>query len=153
PIVGGALFSQHVLVDLALVLTPAIGLLLSRTGIGLRLRALGDHPLAAASLGLSVRGQRSVILALGGLLGGVGGAALALATAGSFVEGITNGRGFVALAVVVFGRWSAAGVIGGALLFGFASALQFQFQAIGSQIPYQLFLMLPYVATLLALLI
>jgi ABC-type uncharacterized transport system permease subunit len=153
PLVGEALFGQHALVDAALVLTPAIALALSRTGLGLRIRALGDHPLAAASLGFSVRRDRTAILVVGGLLAGLSGAALSLATAGSFVEGVTNGRGFVALAVVVFGRWSAWGVLGGALLFGFASALQFQFQALGAGVPYQLFLMLPYVLTLLALLV
>jgi general nucleoside transport system permease protein len=153
PVVGSALFAQHALVDLGLFLTPALALLLRHTGVGLRLRALGDHPRAAASLGLSVRRGRVVTIAAGGALAGLGGAALTLAATNTFVEGITAGRGFIALAVVVFGRWSAWGVLGGALLFGFASALQFQFQAAALAVPYQLFLMLPYVLTLVVLLL
>jgi len=153
PIVGAALFGQHALVYLGLCLTPALAFLLAHTGVGLRLRALGDHPLAAASLGLPVRTGRTVALAAGGALAGLGGAALTLAATNTFVEGITAGRGFIALAVVVFGRWSPWGALGGALLFGLASALQFQFQAAALAIPYQLFLMLPYVLTLAVLLV
>ncbi len=153
PVVGAALFGQHALVYLGLCLTPALAFLLAHTGVGLRLRALGDHPLAAASLGLPVRTYRTLALAAGGALAGLGGAALTLAATNTFVEGITAGRGFIALAVVVFGRWSPWGALGGALLFGLASALQFQFQAAALAIPYQLFLMLPYVLTLAVLLV
>lgn len=153
PVVGAALFGQHALVYLGLCLTPVLAFLLLHTGIGLRLRALGDHPQAAASLGLPVRRDRTLALAAGGALAGLGGAALTLAATNTFVEGITAGRGFVALAVVVFGRWSPWGVLGGALLFGLASALQFQFQAAALTVPYQLFLMLPYALTLAVLLV
>lgn len=152
PLLGPTLFGQNALVYLALFLTPVLAIILAHTGLGLRLRALGDHPQAAASLGLPVRRDRTIALALGGALAGLGGAALTLAATNTFVEGITAGRGFIALAVVVFGRWSAWGVLGGALLFGLASALQFQFQAAALAIPYQLFLMLPYVLTLAVLL-
>lgn len=153
PVLGQAVFGQNALVYLGLCLTPLIAFVLAHTGLGLRLRALGDHPQAAASLGLPVRRDRTLTLALGGALAGLGGAALTLAATNTFVEGITAGRGFIALAVVVFGRWSAWGVLGGALLFGLASALQFQFQAAALTIPYQLFLMLPYVLTLGVLLL
>jgi simple sugar transport system permease protein len=153
PVVGQALFGQHALVYLGICLTPLLAFLLAHTGLGLRLRALGDHPQAAASLGLPVRRDRTLTLAVGGALAGLGGAALTLAATNTFVEGITAGRGYIALAVVVFGRWSAFGVLGGALLFGLASALQFQFQAAALAIPYQLFLMLPYVLTLGVLLV
>lgn len=153
PVLGQALFGQNALVYLGLCLTPVLAFVLTRTGLGLRLRALGDHPQAAASLGLPVRRDRTRVLAVGGALAGLGGAALTLAATNTFVEGITAGRGFIALAVVVFGRWSAWGVLGGALLFGLASALQFQFQAAALTIPYQLFLMLPYVLTLVVLLL
>ncbi|MBM4243334.1 MAG: ABC transporter permease [Deltaproteobacteria bacterium] len=153
PVLGQALFGQHALVYLGLCLTPLLAFGLAHTGLGLRLRALGDHPQAAASLGLPVRRDRTLALAVGGGLAGLGGAALTLAATNTFVEGITAGRGFIALAVVVFGRWSAWGVLGGALLFGLASALQFQFQAAALTIPYQLFLMLPYVLTLGVLLL
>jgi ABC-type uncharacterized transport system permease subunit len=153
PLAGRALFDQHALVYLALALVPLLSLALARTGAGLRLRALGDHPVAAASLGFPVRAYRVAALAVSGLLAGLAGAALALWTAGTFVEGITAGRGFVALAVVVFARWSPWGALAGALLFGLANALQFQFQAIAIDAPYQVFLMLPYALTLLALLV
>lgn len=151
PLLGRALFSQNVLVYVGLVTTVVIAVVLRRTGLGLRLHALGDHPLSVASLGVSVRLYRTLTLALAGALAGLGGACLVLVTANTFVEGITAGRGFVALAVVVFARWTAAGVLAGALLFGFASALQFQFQAAALGIPYQAFLMLPYGVTLVAL--
>jgi simple sugar transport system permease protein len=153
PVLGTALFGQHALVYLGLCLTPVLAFVLTHTGLGLRVRALGDHPLAAASLGLPVRSYRTLALAAGGMLAGLGGAALTLAATNTFVEGITAGRGFIALAVVVFGRWSPWGVLGGALLFGLASALQFQFQAAALAIPYQVFLMLPYVLTLGVLLV
>jgi ABC-type uncharacterized transport system permease subunit len=153
PLVGAPLFAQHALVYAGVCATPLLAFLFRRTGLGLRLRALGDHPRAAASLGISVQRGRVAALAVGGGLAGLGGAALTLAATNTFVEGITAGRGFIALAVVVFGRWSAWGVLGGALLFGLASALQFQFQAAALAVPYQLFLMLPYVLTLVVLLL
>jgi simple sugar transport system permease protein len=153
PLIGPALFGQHALVYLGLCLTPVLAVVLGHTGLGLRLRSLGDHPHAAASLGLPVRRYRVATLAVGGALGGLGGAALTLAATNTFVEGITAGRGFIALAVVVFGRWSPWGALAGSLLFGLASALQFQFQAAALAVPYQLFLMLPYVITLVVLLL
>lgn len=153
PFLGSVLFRQHALVYLGLVATPAMAFVLAHTGLGLRLRALGDHPLAAASLGLPVRGYRVAAIAVGGALAGLAGASLTLAATNTFVEGITAGRGFIALAVVVFGRWSPWGALAGALLFGLASGLQFQFQAAALAVPYQLFLMLPYVLTLLVLLL
>jgi general nucleoside transport system permease protein len=148
PILGHALFSRNLLVYVAFAATGVVAFVLFRTGLGLRLRALGDHPLAAASLGISVRGHRTATLAAAGALAGLAGASLVLATASTFVEGITAGRGFIALAVVVFARWRPLGVLAGALLFGFASALQFQFQAADLGVPYQLFLALPYILTL-----
>jgi simple sugar transport system permease protein len=153
PVVGPALFRQHALVYGALVATPALAFVLARTGLGLRLRSLGDHPQAAASLGIGVRAYRTAALGVGGALAGLAGAALTLAATNTFVEGITAGRGFIALAVVVFGRWSPWGALGGAVLFGLASALQFQFQAAALAVPYQVFLMLPYVLTLAVLLV
>jgi simple sugar transport system permease protein len=148
PVAGKAFFAQNLLVYVAFVGTAVVAFVLFRTGIGLRLRAMGDHPAAAASLGISVRGHRAATLAVAGALAGLAGASLVLATASTFVEGITAGRGFIALAVVVFARWRPLGALAGALLFGFASALQFQFQAADLGVPYQLFLALPYVLTL-----
>jgi simple sugar transport system permease protein len=153
PFVGRIFFSQNAVVYVAIIVVPILAVLLSRTGLGLRLRAIGDHPAAASSLGYSVRAHRFWATLVGGALGGLGGATLTLAATNTFVEGITAGRGFVALAVVVFGRWSPWGVLAGALLFGLASALQFQLQAAALSIPYQAFLMLPYVLTLVVLVV
>ncbi len=149
---GPKFASLHILVWFALLLVAVLGIMLSRTGVGRRLRALGEHPQAVATLGVSVRGWRSAAVVFGGALGGLAGGALVLGTAGSFVEGVTAGRGFVALATVVFGRWSALGVLAGTLVFGLASALQFRLQALDLGVAWQLFLLLPYVATLVALL-
>jgi general nucleoside transport system permease protein len=155
PLVGRPLFEQHALVYLGLALVPVLAIGIRRTGLGLRLRALGDHPTAAASLGLPVRLYRTAALVVCGGLAGLAGASLTLWTAGTFVEGVTSGRGFVALAVVVFARWSPWGVLAGSLLFGLVNALQFHFQATASSpaLPYQLFLVLPYVVTLAAMLL
>lgn len=139
---------QNLLVYLALALVPMLGVLFGRTGLGLRLRAIGDHPQAAASLGYSVRRYKTAALLVAGLLAGLAGATLTLAATNTFVEGVTAGRGFVALAVVVFGRWSPWGALAGALLFGLVSALQFQLQAADLALPHQVALMLPYVVTL-----
>ena len=140
--------AQNVLVYFAFVLVPMLSILFGRTGLGLRLRAIGDHPQAAASLGYPVRVYKAAALLVAGTLAGFAGATLTLAATNTFVEGVTAGRGFVALAVVVFGRWSPWGVLAGALLFGLVSALQFQLQAAAFAVPHQLALMLPYLVTL-----
>lgn len=143
--------AQSGLAYLALVLVPLLALLFGRTGLGLRLRALGEHPVAAASLGYPVRRYRLVTLLCSGFLSGLAGAALTLSASDTFVEGVTSGRGFVALAVVVFGRWSPWGILAGSMIFGLAGALQFQLQAASFAIPHQIALMLPYILTLVVL--
>lgn len=148
PVVGPALASQNGLVYLALLLVPALAFLFKRTGLGLRLRSIGDHPQAAASLGYRVQSYKVAALLGAGLLAGLAGATLTLAATNTFVEGVTAGRGFVALAVVVFGRWSPWGVLAGALIFGLVNALQFQLQAADLAVPHQIALMLPYLVTL-----
>lgn len=151
PLVGSVFASQNGLVYLALLLVPVLAFLFRRTGLGLRLRAIGDHPQAAASLGYRVRSYKVGAMLCAGALSGLAGATLTLAATNTFVEGVTAGRGFVALAVVVFGRWSSWGVLGGALLFGLVNALQFQLQAAAVALPYQIALMLPYLVTLAVL--
>lgn len=151
PVLGPVLAGQNALVWLALALVPAMAFLFKRTGLGLRLRAIGDHPQAAASLGYRVRTYKVAAVLLAGVLAGLAGATLTLAATNTFVEGVTAGRGFVALAVVVFGRWSPWGALGGALIFGLVSALQFQLQAADVSVPHQIALMLPYVVTLAVL--
>jgi simple sugar transport system permease protein len=120
---------------------------------GLRLRSLGEHPKAADTVGISViRGRYSAVV-VSGVLGGLAGANLTLEQVGSFTTGMTNGRGFIALAANIFGRWTPAGSYGASLLFGFADALQVKMQILRGQIaiPSQFFLMLPYVLTVIVL--
>lgn len=133
---------------IALALVPLVWAALVRTRTGLRLRAVGEAPEAAESLGIPVARLRFAAIAVGAVLAGAAGGVLSLAYSNTFVEGMSAGRGFIALAIVVFGRWHPLGVLGGALLFGGATAAQFQLQAAGVAIPYQLLLMLPYVLTL-----
>ena len=151
PIVGHALFGQPAVTYLAYVATPALWWWLYRTHGGLSLRAVGENPEAAAAAGVSPQRVRWRALLVGGALGGLGGGSLVLAQVGTFAEGMSAGRGFIAIAVVALGRWHPAGAALAALLFGAASALQFLFQAMGWSVPYQLFLALPYVLTLGAL--
>jgi simple sugar transport system permease protein len=151
PILGGALFSHNMLVYLAFALVPITGYLLWRTRYGLSLRAAGERPEAADSLGLDVYRLRWQALLVAGLLTGLGGAYLTLAYAGTFVENISAGRGYVALAVVILGRWKPWGLAAASILFGAAMALQFGLQALGTTIPYQIFLALPYALTLAVL--
>jgi ABC-type uncharacterized transport system permease subunit len=151
PMIGPALFDQNALVYLAFLLVPIFAYGVTRTRYGLHLRAAGEHPEAADALGLNVYRIRWTALIIAGAMSGLGGAYLTLAYANTFVEGISGGRGFVALAVVIVGRWSAWGIAAAATLFGAAIALQFTLQATGTDLPYQLFLALPYLLTLVVL--
>jgi ABC-type uncharacterized transport system permease subunit len=151
PIVGPAFFAQAPTAYLAYALAPALWWLLYRTEWGLELRAAGEEPDAAAAAGVRVRTLRFITTLFAGALAGIAGAHLALAHTGTFSEGMSAGRGFIAIAVVVLGRWNPPLVLVAALFFGAASALQFFLQTLGWQIGYQLFLALPYVLTLAAL--
>jgi simple sugar transport system permease protein len=151
PLIGGALFGQAGTVYLAYAAAPLLWWFIFRTSWGLELRAVGEAPAAAEAAGVRVRAVRFWASVFGGLLAGVAGAHLALAHAGTFSENMSAGRGFIAIAVVVLGRWNPLLVLAAALFFGAASALQFFLQALGLDLPYQLFLALPYVLTLAAL--
>lgn len=151
PVVGTALFSQPPVTYVAYLLVPCLAWWLSRTHAGLSLRAIGERPEAAEAAGVRVDRTRTLAILIGGALGGLAGGTLVLAQAGTFAEGMSAGRGFIAIAIVVLGRWSPWGVAGGALLFGAASAMQFAFQAMGLNAPYQLFLVAPYLLTLMVL--
>ncbi len=151
PLIGPALFDQAATAYLAYLAAPALWWFLFRTEWGLELRAVGEEPDAAAAAGVRVLWTRFWATVFGGALAGVAGAHLALAHAGTFAENMSAGRGFIAIAVVVLGRWNPVLVLVAALLFGAASALQFQAQTLGWDVPYQLFLAFPYVLTLAAL--
>jgi general nucleoside transport system permease protein len=151
PLLGPACFVQPSITYLAYLLVPAIWWWMYRTQAGLALRAIGEHPAAAIAAGISPQKVQSIAVVFGGALGGISGGMLVLAQAGTFAQGMSAGRGFIAIAIVVLGRWNPLGTALAALIFGGASALQFFFQAMGWTIPYQLFLAFPYVLTLIAL--
>jgi general nucleoside transport system permease protein len=151
PVLGPALFQQPAPTYLAFAALPLVWWLLFRTRAGLALRAAGEAGATARASGVSVRLVRTGATLLGGAFAGLAGATLVLAQVGTFAERMTAGRGFVAIAIVVLGRWHPAGIAVAALLFGAATALQYVFQALDLAVPYQLFLMLPYLLVLLAL--
>jgi ABC-type uncharacterized transport system permease subunit len=151
PLLGPVLFEQSVLTYLGWILIPLTGWFLFRSWWGLALRASGESSEAARATGIPVRRLQTLATLTGGALSGLAGATLVLAQVGTFAEKMTAGRGFIAIAIVVLGRWHPAGVLLAALLFGAASALQFALQAMGLTAPYQLFLALPYSLALLAL--
>lgn len=151
PVIGAALFAQPPVTYVVYLLAPAMAWWLGRTHAGLALRAIGERPEAAEAAGIAVNRLRVLAVLVGGALGGLAGGTLVLAQAGTFAENMSAGRGFIAIAIVVLGRWRPMGVALAALLFGAASALQFAFQAMGWGAPYQLFLAIPYLLTLAAL--
>lgn len=136
-----------------LLCIPAVWLLLKKTGWGLALRASGEFTKAVESAGYSVTALRAQGLALSGAFGGLGGAYLAAGIAGSFSENMTAGRGFVAIAMVTFGRWNPWFVVAAALMVGYAESLQFSLQAQGIALPHQLLLAMPYIIALAVLVI
>jgi ABC-type uncharacterized transport system permease subunit len=140
-----------VLTLLACVAVPLCHYTLLHTRWGLALRATGEDRHAALANGVPVARVQTTALLLAGAFAGIGGAVLVLGQVGSFAEKMTAGRGFVAIAIVVLGRWTPFGVLGAALAFGALQALQFLLQGMGLDLPYQLFLVLPYAVTLLAL--
>jgi general nucleoside transport system permease protein len=152
PIVGDVFFKHSILVYATVLVVPLAAFLLYRTGFGLAVRSVGEHPKAADTVGISVSRIRYACVALGAALAGAGGAFLTLSHTNLFVEGMVAGRGFIALAVVVFGRWKPWGVFWASLLFGVFYGLQLNLQAMtNSIIPYQFWQALPYLATLIAL--
>ncbi len=151
PWLGALFFAQTPFVCAGWLLALAVGLVLARTRPGLKLRAVGESARAADAEGVAVPRIRAAAVLIGSALAGLAGAALSLAQSDSFTEGMTAGRGFIALAIVIFGRWSALGVLLASLFFGCATALQFRLQARGVAIPYPVFLMFPYLITLAVL--
>jgi len=152
PLIGTVLFRNPPITYLALILVFVVHYGLFYTTWGLRTRAVGEHPRAADTVGINVYRMRYMNVMLGGAIAGLAGAFLTLESVGSFERAMTNGRGFVALAVMIFGKWTPLGSWGAALLFGFANAAQIQLQ-FGDvlQIPHQFIGMLPYVLTIVVL--
>jgi ABC-type uncharacterized transport system permease subunit len=150
PIVGPILFNQSVIVYLMYVVVIVIQIALFKTRWGLRLRSVGEHPEAADSVGIRVNRTRFRAVVLGAAVAGLGGAFFTLGSVGAFGREMTAGNGFIALAALIFGRWNPIGALAAALLFGFADNLQNVLSIIGSPIPSQFLLMLPYIVTIFA---
>lgn len=151
PLLGPALFRNGPITYLAIILVFVVHYVLFYTKWGLRTRAVGEHPSAADTVGINVYKMRYINVILGGALAGLAGAFLTLEGVGTFDRGMTNGRGFLALAIMIFGKWTPLGAWGAALLFGFTYALQTQLQFWGLNLPPQFIGSMPYILTILVL--
>ncbi len=151
PFIGPLLFDQTPMVYLAYALVIFTAIYFNKTKSGLNFKAVGEHPKAAATLGINVIGVRYAASVICGALAGMGGAYLTTCYTTTYVDGNVAGRGFIALAAVIFGRWSAGGVLLACLFFGFCDALQIRLQVGSFGVPYQFFQMIPYLATVVVL--
>ena len=151
PVLGPILGQQNPLTYLALFLVPVSSFLLFQTRLGLRIRAVGEHPRAADTAGIPVFPLQYLSVGICGALAGIGGAYLSLCQVSIFVKGMTAGRGFMAMAAMIFGKWTPWGAFGASLLFAFADALQISVQAAGLNLPADLLMCAPYVLTIFAL--
>jgi general nucleoside transport system permease protein len=150
PILGPILFKQSVVGYLMYVAVIVVWVGLFKTKWGLRVRAVGEHPQAADTMGIKVNATRFWNVTLGGAIAGIGGSFFTLVAIDSFTKEISGGRGFIALAALIFGRWNPIGAFFAALLFGFADNLQSIVTIIGTPVPSQFMAMLPYLVTVLA---
>jgi simple sugar transport system permease protein len=151
PLIGPLLFRFDAVVYLSLLVVVAVGWVLARTRIGLQIRAVGEAPHSAHAIGMPVIGLRYAAVLFGGAMAGVGGAYMSLALTPMWVEGMVAGRGWIALAQVVFATWKPRNVVLGAYLFGGVTVLQFHGQGMGLAVPSQFLSMLPYLATIVIL--
>ena len=151
PIVGQAFFQHNLLVYGAYALVPLAWFVLNKTTIGLKIKAVGENPEAADSLGVSVAGVRYFTVTLGGVLSGIAGASLSIALLNVFQQNMTAGLGFIAVALVYFGAWRPFGVLFGALLFSTVQSMQNWVQTLGIPIPSDFAVMMPYVLTIVVL--
>jgi len=150
PVLGPMLFTQTAIVYLMYVALAAVYFFMFKTRWGLRVRAVGEYPLAADTVGIKVYRTRYISVVIGGALAGLGGAAFTLGSVGAFGDKMTNGAGYIALAALIFGRWNPILAALAGLLFGFAQNLQYVLTAVGSPVPSELLLMLPYALTVVA---
>ncbi|MHB1613958.1 MAG: ABC transporter permease [Actinomycetes bacterium] len=150
PILGPIFFDQSFFFYLTVAVLVVLQIALFRSRWGLRVRAVGEHPVAADTMGINVLFIRYRNVVLGGVLAGLAGAYLTIGTVGAFGKDISSGKGFIALAALIFGRWTPIGALGAALIFGFADALQNILSILGAPIPSSFLLMAPYLATIFA---
>lgn len=150
PVLGPMFFSHNVLVYFGLVMVFVLWFVMRKTSLGLKIIAAGEHPKAADSLGIHVNFTRWMTTLFSGLMLGLAGAYLSIAQSNSFAESMTGGKGFIALAVVILGKWNPIGILWGAMIFGGANALQMTMQNLGLNIPNNIIMMMPYIVTVLA---
>lgn len=153
PYLGPILFDQRVVTYVVLLAVPVVWLLLYRSRLGLEIRCIGENPKALDIKGHSVALRQYAAVLFGGAMAGLGGACLTVAATAHFVPDMVNGRGWLALVIVIAGGWTPGRVLAAALIFSFLDALQLQIQGVGIQIPYQLLLAMPYIAAILALML
>lgn len=151
PVIGPALFNQSIPVYLTFLAIPVLWFVLQKTNIGLKIRAVGEHPKACDTVGIDVRKIRYQAVLFSGLMTGFAGAFVSMGQLSFFTEGMVAGRGFMALAAVVFGNYTPVGTMFAALIFGAGEALQYRLQAANTGIPYQFLTMLPYLITVVAI--
>ena len=149
PIVGPILFAGNFFVYAVFALVIAIHFALFHTRYGLRVRAVGEHPRAADTVGINVNFTRYRNVILGGMVAGLGGAYFTIGSTGSFEREMTAGRGFIGLAAMIFGGWTPVGAFLASLVFGFADALQSRLSILGSAVPSDILLMIPYITTII----
>jgi general nucleoside transport system permease protein len=150
PVIGPIFFAQSIIVYLMYVVVIVIHIALFKSKWGLRTRSVGEHPTAAESVGIDVNKVRFRNVLIAGAVAGLGGAFFTLGAVGSFSKEMTAGKGFIALAALIFGRWSPLGAVAAALIFGFADNLQGVLTITGTPIPSEFMLMAPYIATIIA---
>jgi len=151
PWIGNIFFNQNILVYFAFLLVPISSYVLNKTTLGLKIRAVGQNPEAADSLGVSVARVRYFTVIFGGTMSGLAGASLSIALLNVFQQGMTAGQGFIAVALVYFGAWRPWGVLAGALLFSLVNGLQLWIQVLGIPIAPEFAVMMPYILTILVL--
>jgi general nucleoside transport system permease protein len=153
PVIGEGIFNSYPTTYLAIVLVIVIYLILFKTPFGLRLRAVGEHPSAADTLGVNVNKMRYIGVILSGMLAGIGGATITLTTTSTFAHNTISGQGFIAIAAMIFGKWNPVGAFGAAVFFGFSQAIRNYVQLFewSKNIPQEFIFMIPYVLTIIVL--
>lgn len=150
PVLGPMLFEHNLIVYFGFIMIFVLWYIINKTSLGLKIIAAGEHPKAADSLGINVIRLRYMTTLFSGVMFGIAGAYLSIAQSNAFAENMTAGKGYIAMAVVILGKWRPMYIFAGALLFGGASALQMSIQNLGISIPFNIIMMVPYIATVIA---